>query len=218
MRPQILAHRGCHRAAPENTLEAFAAAVELRFDGIETDVRLDRLGTPILFHNRALRDGRLIADLSRAEISDAVGYQVPELATALDAFPSPLWNIEIKTASAAAPTIDILRRFTRTRKLLISSFVHAAVARTVEALDVEGALLVCHAPRGAAVNRAALPRRIGTIVWDCETVDAAALDWASSEGLKNMIYGFATLAEHAQFLDLGVAALITDFPEAIERP
>ncbi|MBI3937750.1 MAG: glycerophosphodiester phosphodiesterase, partial [Betaproteobacteria bacterium] len=40
----ILAHRGYHATVPENTLEAFAAAVELGVDGIETDVRTSRDG------------------------------------------------------------------------------------------------------------------------------------------------------------------------------
>ena len=34
-RPQIFAHRGARRVAPENTLPAFAAALEMGADGIE---------------------------------------------------------------------------------------------------------------------------------------------------------------------------------------
>ncbi len=37
-RPQIFAHRGARRVAPENTLPAFAAALDMGADGIELDV------------------------------------------------------------------------------------------------------------------------------------------------------------------------------------
>ena len=48
----LLAHRGYHLSVPENTMAAFAAAVALGVDGIETDVRLSRDGLPVIIHDR----------------------------------------------------------------------------------------------------------------------------------------------------------------------
>ncbi len=47
---EIIAHRGVHDLAPENTLEAFQRAIELGADGIECDVRLTADRVPIIFH------------------------------------------------------------------------------------------------------------------------------------------------------------------------
>lgn len=47
---EIIAHRGVHDTAPENTLEAFQRAIELGADGVEFDVRLTADHVPIVFH------------------------------------------------------------------------------------------------------------------------------------------------------------------------
>ena len=217
-RPLIFAHRGLHRATSENTIAAFRDAATAGFAGIETDVRLDRNNVPILFHNRALRDGRLVRSFSRAELSDAVGYEVPELAHALDAVSDLIWDIEVKTADAVQPTVAVLREFVNTHQIMVSSFVHEAVFNLVEMLDVSGALLVCHCPMVGFVKPFALHHRIRSMIWDCETVDDAALAWATSVGLMNMIYGFQSVVEHNRFIRKDVSVLITDFSEPlIER-
>ena len=45
------AHRGFTQAAPENTLAAFKAAIELGVDGIELDVRTCKTGEVVVFHD-----------------------------------------------------------------------------------------------------------------------------------------------------------------------
>ena len=53
--PLIIAHRGASLIAPENTLAAFALAMESGADGIELDVRLSRDGVPVVIHDATLR-------------------------------------------------------------------------------------------------------------------------------------------------------------------
>lgn len=53
--PLIIAHRGASAVAPENTLAAFARAMDDGADGIELDVRLSRDGVPIVIHDETLR-------------------------------------------------------------------------------------------------------------------------------------------------------------------
>lgn len=55
MLPQIIAHRGASREAPENTLAAFQRAVDLGADGIELDVHATCDGTIIVHHDAVLR-------------------------------------------------------------------------------------------------------------------------------------------------------------------
>jgi len=53
--PQISAHRGASRQAPENTLAAFQLAVDQQTDFIEIDVRTTADGAQICLHDRSLK-------------------------------------------------------------------------------------------------------------------------------------------------------------------
>lgn len=53
--PLIIAHRGASLIAPENTLAAFALAMESGADGIELDVRLSADGVPVVIHDATLQ-------------------------------------------------------------------------------------------------------------------------------------------------------------------
>jgi len=58
MNPLLIAHRGARLEAPENTIPAFARAIELGADGIEFDVRLTKDRVPIISHDEHLHDER----------------------------------------------------------------------------------------------------------------------------------------------------------------
>lgn len=214
--PLIFAHRGFHAEIPENTLAAFARAAELGFAGIETDVQLDSSGTAILYHDHVLRDGRPVRTLTRKELSAFVGYDVPLLADALDLGRDMIWDIEIKDIAAVGPAAKILRDFSHTRDLFVSSFVHAAVRELVESLGLRGALLVSHCPEGALLDPANLAPGIDTIVWNCNTVDLKSLEWAISVGLRNMVYAYLPGPEHAKFFTPDVEVIITDYQATLQ--
>ncbi|MCK6448144.1 MAG: glycerophosphodiester phosphodiesterase [Planctomycetes bacterium] len=52
---ELVAHRGLAARFPENTLAAYAAALEAGATWLETDVQLSSDGVPFLFHDRDLR-------------------------------------------------------------------------------------------------------------------------------------------------------------------
>ncbi len=74
---QVFAHRGASQDHPENTLEAFSAALAAGATGIETDLRLSRDGTIVLVHDedllRTAGDPRRVEDLSAEELRAATG-------------------------------------------------------------------------------------------------------------------------------------------------
>jgi glycerophosphoryl diester phosphodiesterase len=51
-RPIVCAHRGASLQLPDNSIEAFEAAIDSGCEMIETDVRADRQGRPVLSHAR----------------------------------------------------------------------------------------------------------------------------------------------------------------------
>src|SRR5262245_61214966 len=68
----IIAHRGACTLAPENTLEAYAAAMDYGADGCEVDVRRTTDGVLVMFHDDMLdrlTDGfGRVEELSYAEL------------------------------------------------------------------------------------------------------------------------------------------------------
>ena len=50
-RSLVVAHRGASADQPENTLEAFDAAIDAGADVIELDVRLSSDGVPVVMHD-----------------------------------------------------------------------------------------------------------------------------------------------------------------------
>jgi glycerophosphoryl diester phosphodiesterase len=53
-RLRLIGHRGARGAAPENTLAAFALALEAGVDGVEFDLHLSRDGEPVVMHDARL--------------------------------------------------------------------------------------------------------------------------------------------------------------------
>ena len=61
--PLLIGHRGTRGRLPENSLEAFQAALEAGLDGVEFDVQRSRDGHLLIYHNFELADGRLARSL-----------------------------------------------------------------------------------------------------------------------------------------------------------
>ena len=60
---KVWAHRGASGYAPENTMDAFRKAIEMKADGIELDVNLTKDGEVVVIHDEVLdrvSDGNLI--------------------------------------------------------------------------------------------------------------------------------------------------------------
>ncbi len=144
-----MAHRGQRATFPEQTLEAYAAAIALGADGIETDVQLTRDGRLAMLHDLTLdrtTDGHgPVADVDWADLQrlDAGSWfdanfarcRIPSLEETIELVVGAglLLCIEIKGDAVKAPrTAAAVARLVRDRGLIdqvfISSFDHAALA------------------------------------------------------------------------------------------
>ena len=92
----VLAHRGARRQAPENTIPAFARAMELGADGVELDVHRTRDDALVVRHDADGPPG-VWAELTLDAIRTAVP-EVPVLAEVLDVCAGTLVNIEIENS------------------------------------------------------------------------------------------------------------------------
>jgi glycerophosphoryl diester phosphodiesterase len=127
-----LAHRGDWRRAPENTLPALLAALEIAAcDGVEFDVRASRDGVPVLSHDETLErvHGRpdRVADLSAAELAE---LGIATLAEVVAAMPRRAFlDIELKGDPGIAAVAAVLdpARGPELRNAVISSFTPATL-------------------------------------------------------------------------------------------
>jgi len=127
-RTQVMAHRGASHAEPENTLSAFAKAVDMGADAVELDVRPTRDGVMVIHHDAKLKDGRVIVQTDAQELPS----HIPTLEQALDACLGLWVNIEIKNDPnepdfdphdrLAAQVADMLRGRREYDRWLISCF------------------------------------------------------------------------------------------------
>jgi glycerophosphoryl diester phosphodiesterase len=216
----LIAHRGYHAAVPENTLAAFEAAIMVGASGIETDVRISRDGVPVLIHDRVIASGETVADLTRAELEQVVGHEIPTLDEALECFPGVLWNVEIKTIQALSTVIRVLEKHQAGHRIIVTSFRHDLVALCASSLKVNCGLLLAHRPLTlnsllADFNCNGNPR-INHVVWNYEVLDDILLKQAASDGYRNFVYGAVTRAEHDKCRELGVDGIITDYPLLVQ--
>jgi len=136
--PLIWAHRGASLRAPENTLAAFALAVDAGADGIECDVHLSRDGVPVVIHDETLErttDGR--GEVSRHALRELraldagswfgarwQGERIPTLEEVFSLVGSTVRvNVEIKSPAAGRAVLELVSAWPEAR-VLVSSFDH----------------------------------------------------------------------------------------------
>lgn len=142
----VMAHRGEQSEAPENTMPAFQAAVDLGVDIIETDIHGTADGHILAYHDDSVerttdRDG-FLKDKTLDEVRELdAGYQwtrdgginypyrglgltIPTLQELFDAFPKMRFNIDIKQRepSIVKPFADLIRKHNRVDSVLVGSF------------------------------------------------------------------------------------------------
>ena len=133
--PRVFAHRGLaattelSEGAPENTLLAFAAAVGVGAQYVETDVHGSRDGVAVVSHDpdltRLAGIQSAVSDYTMAELREIrLGFDQGfcSLAEALDAFPETRFNIDLKSADAIQPTVEAILAANATSRVLVTSF------------------------------------------------------------------------------------------------
>lgn len=128
----LLAHRGLsqHRNdLDENTLDAFAEALNHGATHIESDIQATCDGVAVLFHDSDLRRtagiDKKISDLRFEEIQQIrlnSGGQIPSLEEALATFQDARFNLDLKTDQAVSPTSSVLEKLAAHKRVLLSSF------------------------------------------------------------------------------------------------
>ena len=162
-RPLVFAHRGAKRVAPENTLPAFEAAIQLGADGVELDVQYSSDAKLLVFHDLNLEKtsngtGRFTShtfdelrqlDAGAYFSPEFAGTQIPTLDEVLDLAKGKLLvNIELKSleisnAGLGVDVVAAVRAHNMADEVVISSFNPFVLRRSKKAgPEIEHALLL----------------------------------------------------------------------------
>ncbi|MEZ4540846.1 MAG: glycerophosphodiester phosphodiesterase family protein [Chloroflexota bacterium] len=225
-RPLIIGHRGAGADAPENTLAAFALALEQNADGVELDVQLCADGVPVIIHDDTVDrtcDGTgRVADLTLAELrrlTIADNHGVPTLDELFAALGRrTLYNVElkasgIKEAGLAAAVAGCIERHGVGDRVLVSSFSPVAVWAARRRLP--RAIPVAHLRerRAARLFHACVPAEADHPA--AGLVDASLMAWARRRRLRVNVWTVDDPAEARRLIGLGVDGIITNRPGAL---
>lgn len=237
--PQIVAHRGARSVAPENTLPAFAAALEMGVDGIELDVHLSRDGQLVVIHDFALEattNGHgLVTTHTASELAalDAgshfspqfAGTGVPTLDEVFDLVGDRcLVNVEIKSEEpeggpAADALVTLLRRRNLRDQVIVSSFnpITLIKLRWLEPALALGLLFEEPLPphlQTAWLSPILAPQALHP--WSPLVTDRF-MAWAQELGVAVNVWTVNDVAEARRVATLGVQMIMSDVPDRLIR-
>jgi glycerophosphoryl diester phosphodiesterase len=236
-----MAHRGFSATGDlrglENSLPAFAAALELGFTYLETDVRATADGELVAFHDERLdrvSDGTgELAGRTWEQVRDVrIGGRepIPRLEDVLGSFPHARFNLDVKT-ERAIPGLDAVLRRTRAHgRVLVTAFGErrrraalAAVggAEATSASSPGTALAVAGASLGVPglvrwALRDVLAVQVPVRQGDLEVVSARFVDAVHRAGAQVHVWTVDDPVQMHALLDLGVDGLITDRADVLK--
>lgn len=145
----VWAHRGASGYAPENTLEAFQKAIDLKADGIELDVQMTKDGELVIIHdetvNRVSNAKGWVKDFTYEQIEKLnVNKKFPEYGTVkiptleevycLMKDTKLIINVEIKNGivfyeNIEEKVLELTKKMGLGKRIIYSSFNHYSVMK-----------------------------------------------------------------------------------------
>jgi glycerophosphoryl diester phosphodiesterase len=239
-RPLVIAHRGAKAYKPENTLAAYALAVEQGADMVEIDIHLARDRSMPISHDAILerfgREGE-IADVSLDELramsrsafeakgSDKQYEEIPLLEEVLDQFGEVIpFNLEIKTMTEERPypglqkmILDQVVERGLLERTLFSSFSDKVLLE-LRKLQPEvrlGVLVDPRAPEGIFERAEACGAE--SINPHFANTDADLVDRAHQKGLAVYVYTVDDPWRMKELFGLGVDGLFSNVPDLLRE-
>jgi glycerophosphoryl diester phosphodiesterase len=224
--PLVIAHRGASGHRPENTLPAFALAVDQGADMIETDLHRTRDGAVVVAHDEDLAGlggrGEIVdATLEEVRALDAGGGErVPTLDELLDRFGARIpFNLELKRATRSAydglerEALAAVEQRGLLDRTLFSSFYDPVLARLRALAPAAriGLLLSRRFPRDLVARARALGAE--AVHPEASLVDGRLVEEAHGAGLRVFVFTVDEEAEMSRLLALGVDGLFTNVPD-----
>ncbi len=209
-----IAHRGFTKDFPDNTLEAFEAAMQLPVDGIECDVRETADGRFVMFHDEEI-EGKEISGMPLRDIQAmtlAGGVRIPTLEQTLVRCRDRVFlNVEIKQVSSLWQFIQLIRSRIDAASVILTSFDRELVFRLAQAApDFRRGVITATEEDLVGLARKTITDLIAVRF---PFLNGEVVSRAGAAGLPVYVWGCSDLAETRAALEQGIDGIITDFPD-----
>jgi glycerophosphoryl diester phosphodiesterase len=240
--PLLYAHRGARLLHPENSLPAFAAALQAGADVLELDVRMSADGHVVVAHDATghgtANVDRKVAECTLAELlrwdvgsgpavtRSKTPVRMPTLHQVLEEMPAALLNVDLKQErpDMVPAVLQALRAQRAQERVLLTSFASAVLGR-VRASGYEGptglarveAMSAAFAP-AVWLRRHRLPGQRLQIPMRFAGLDLrrrALIDKQHALGLAVDYWVVNDVGQAAALLELGADGIVTDDPAAM---
>jgi glycerophosphoryl diester phosphodiesterase len=217
----IYAHRGASLEFPENTLPAFARALELGAYGIELDVHLSADGVPVVIHDdtldRTTNGTGAVASQSvdyLKGLDAGAGSPVPTLSDVLDLVAGKLHvDIEIKAGEAGDAVLRVVGRYPQLA-FAISSFNHDAL-RHVREKDARVELWPLTVAISDDVLKAAQSLGAPQIAAFDGMLNAEIMKTVAEAGLQTWVWTVNDPRRAKELVTFGAVGICTDDPASM---
>ena len=231
MKPLVIAHRGASAYQPENTLAAFALAIEQGAQMIELDLHLSRDNQVVVIHDETLDhttnltgrvDQMTLAEIKQADAGN--GERVPTLDETLDLTIGKLrLYLEIKDAKAAAETLRIIRARRCQDDVMLASFDIELIRRLGEEVrDIELGVILGNETLNPIVRwREAFPwialRRINyqVLCMQVELCYGYLARQTKASGKRLYVWTADEDAQFAKMIERDVDGIVTNKPDRL---
>jgi len=227
----VIGHRGAMGHIAENTIPSIKRALELGVDGVEIDVFICKTGELVVFHDEKLErltnSSGFIESLELDSIKKLIvldKYRIPTLEEVLELIDGKVkLNIELKGYGTASPTNNLINQYINNGKWTEDKFIISSF-KWSELEEIR--LLNNSIPIAALVNSNvnpldALPfaKKIKAIAInpDFKDLNQENIQEIHSNGLKVFPYTINELDDIERMIKLGVDAIITDYPERVNK-
>ncbi|UCB42500.1 MAG: hypothetical protein JSV77_08565 [Dehalococcoidales bacterium] len=214
-----IAHRGFTKQFPDNTLEAFEAAIGIPVDGIECDVHETADNHFVIFHDREIL-GCDISQMTLNEVQDVKlegKFRIPTLEQTLELCHGKiLLNIEIKRVSSLDSFLVLVREKLTPDEVVFSSFnrnIVIELARLAPGIQ-RGILTAFEVKEPVELARSVSS---GIVVTRFPHVNAAMLEQTRNAGLLVFVWGCTDMNQVRDALAMDIDGIITDFPDEVRE-
>ena len=213
-----IAHRGYTRDFPDNTLEAFKAALDLGVDGVEFDVQETRDVEFIIHHDDDLAGkpiaAQKLADLRQERIQDK--YLIPILQETLDLLNNKLVLIvELKQVKSLEKFLEILRSHVMIDKVVLVSFNPELISGLARlAPDIMRAVITGE-PTDDSM-KIARATHSGAIGVHYSYLTSELILRAHADNLIVFVWGCTDTQSVRQALQFDIDGIISDFPDVVK--
>ncbi len=218
--PIAFAHRGASAYAPENTIAAFALALEQGATGLESDAWLSADKVVVLVHDRTIQSSGRRIDVTRSRSAALAEWSVPTLSELYRACGTDFeLSIDLEQPEVALPVLETARAAGAAGRLW-ACHDDLDLLAGLRAASREVRLVCSTRPRRMAEGLAAHVERLATLgidalnmrwgdwtaesVADCHALGLAAFGWDAQEP-----------AVIAGLLGYGIDGIYSDYPDRL---